>query len=155
MKKSIIYLGILSTVLLNTMSANEIILDQQNIENDIVRTESKSKSNFNLISNSKIEKPEIKFESESKIKESIAVISSKYVKSIEEVIEENKKITESPEEEYLPLNLGLSIEEMINLDNQIIESTISNEVYPLDFEVINSKQAINTYEFRSKDALKS
>ena len=74
---------------------------------------------------------------------------------IEEVIEENKKITESPEEEYLPLNLGLSIEEMINLDNQIIESTISNEVYPLNFEVINSKQAINTYEFRSKDALKS
>lgn len=153
MKKSIIYLGILSTVLLNTMSANEIILDQQNIENDIVRTE--SKSNLNLISNSKIEKPEIKFESESKIKKSIAVISSNYVKSIEEVIEENKKITESPEEEYLPLNLGLSIEEMINLDNQIIESTISNEVYPLNFEVINSKQAINTYEFRSKEALKS
>jgi hypothetical protein len=153
MKKSIIYLGILSTVLVNTLSANEIISDQQNIENEIVRTESKS----NLISNSNslLEKPEIKFESESKIKESIAVISSNYVKSIEEVIEENKKIIESQEEEYLPLNLGFSVEEIIHLDNQIIESTISNEVYPLDFEVINSKKAINTYEFKCKEVLKS
>lgn len=151
MKKSIIYLGILSTVLINTLSANGIAFEQQNTENDVMITTSKS----SLTSNSKIEKPEIKFESESKIKESIAVISSNYVKSIEEVIEENKKITEGTEEEYLPLNLGLSIEEIIYLDNQIIESTISNEVYPLDFEVINSKQAVNTYEFKSKEALKS
>lgn len=153
MKKSIIYLGILSTVLVNTLSASEIILDQQNIENDIVRTE--SKTSLALVSNSQIEKPEVVFESDSKIKEAIAVISSNYVKSIEEIIEENKKITESPEEEYLPLNLGLSIEEVIYFDNQIIESTISNDVYPLNFEVINSKQIKNNFEFRNKEALKS
>jgi hypothetical protein len=51
--------------------------------------------------------------------------------------------------------LEKTIEDSIIEFNQIIESTISNEVYPLDLEVINSKQAINTYEFRSKDALKS
>lgn len=151
MKKSIIYLGILSTVLINTMSANGIALEQQNTENDVIVTTSKS----NLTSNPSIEKPEIKFESEENIKESVAMIASHYVKSIEEVIEENKKITESHEDEYLPLNVGFSLEEIIKLDNQIIESTISNEVYPLDFEVINNKQVINTFEIRNKEALKS
>jgi hypothetical protein len=83
------------------------------------------------------------------------VVKSSNVKTVEEIISENNLVTESKEDVYQPITLEKTIEDSIIEFNQIIESTISNEVYPLDLEVINSKQAINTYEFRSKDALKS
>ena len=60
-----------------------------------------------------------------------------YVKTVEDIIAENKVITERIDENVLPLSLETTIEDRIAEDNQIIESTISNEVYPLDFEKIN------------------
>jgi hypothetical protein len=66
-----------------------------------------------------------------------SVIATTYAKTVEDVIAENKTITETQEEEVLPLSLGYTIEDRIAEDNQIIESTTSNEVLPLDFEKIN------------------
>jgi len=69
------------------------------------------------------------------------VIQNNYVKTVEDVIRENKLITESKEENFQPLSLGYTIEDRITEDNQIIESTVSNEIFPLDFEKINNKVA--------------
>ncbi|MGV3696113.1 hypothetical protein [Flavobacterium sp.] len=66
-----------------------------------------------------------------------SVIESVYVKTMDEVIAENKLITESKEESVRPLSIATTIEDRIAEDNQIIESTVSNEMYPLDFEKIN------------------
>jgi len=154
MKTSITYLGIVLTLFFNVVSAKGVALEQQIIENEVVKTE--LNSNLDLISNSKFEKPEVTIESEERIRESIASITSNYVKSIEEIIVENKKIIESPEEEYYPLNFGLSIEELIQLNNQIIENEINDEVYPLDFDLINhSKFVENNFEFKNDEAIKS
>ena len=46
-------------------------------------------------------------------------------------------VTEAQEEVYKPLCIEMSVQDKIQEDNQIIESTISEEVFPLDFEKIN------------------
>lgn len=66
-----------------------------------------------------------------------SVVESGYVKTIEDVITENKLITESQDLAVQPLSLGYTQEDRISEDNQIIESSVSNEVYALDFEKIN------------------
>lgn len=66
-----------------------------------------------------------------------SVIQSTYVKSVEEIIAENKLITQSQEDKVQPLSIQVSDEETIAEDNQIIESNVSEEVYPLNFEKIN------------------
>lgn len=65
------------------------------------------------------------------------VIKTTYTKTVEDVIAENKLITESNEEILQPLTIASTVVDRIAEDNQIIESTISNEVYPLNFEKIN------------------
>ena len=40
-------------------------------------------------------------------------------------------------ENFLPLSIERTIEDYISEENKIIESNISNEVYPLDFKKIN------------------
>jgi hypothetical protein len=67
----------------------------------------------------------------------ITVIKKTYTKTVEEVITENKLITETNEESIQPLTIATTVVDRIAEDNQIIESTISNEVYPLNFEKIN------------------
>lgn len=61
-------------------------------------------------------------------------------KTIDEVITENKLIIESNEETFSPLYIETTIEDRIAEQNQIIESTSTNEVYSLDFDIINKKQ---------------
>lgn len=154
MNKSIIYLGLLSAMFINSSFAGNVASEQQNLETEFSRVE--TTSGLNSVSNSNLQKPMVNLESESEIKESVAVLSSNYKKSIEETIEDDKKITESQEVPFQPLYLGTTIEDIIRIDNQIIESTLFNEVAPLDFELINkSKSALNNFEFKSKDALKS
>lgn len=139
---------------INSSFAGNVASEQQNLETEFSRVE--TTSGLNSVSNSNLQKPMVNLESESEIKESVAVLSSNYKKSIEETIEDDKKITESKEMPFQPLYLGTTIEDIIRIDNQIIESTIFNEVAPLDFELINkSKSALNNFEFKSKDALKS
>jgi hypothetical protein len=149
MKKSIIYLGIFAAMFVNTSFAKTVEIDQQNLETEVSRTD------LNLSSENKLSKPLINIESEDKVIASIEVISSHYKKPIEEIIEEDKKITESTEELYQPLYIAPTIEDYIRLDNQIIDSTIPNEVYPIDFELINQSYPMSNLEIRPKDAIKS
>jgi hypothetical protein len=88
--------------------------------------------------------------------ESLEIISSHYKKSIEEIIKEDKQITESKEELFQPLSIEPTIEDYIRMNNQIIDSTLSDEVYPLDFELINqSNKVSNNYDYKIYEALKS
>lgn len=66
-----------------------------------------------------------------------SVVKTTYVKSIEDIITENKLITESQTEEVQPLLIDTTLEDKIQEGNQIIESEVTNEVFPLDFEKIN------------------
>lgn len=72
-----------------------------------------------------------------------SVITTSYVKTVEEVIAENKLITESKEEVTQPLSIATTLEDRIAEDNQIIESDISKEVFPLDFNKINQRATVN------------
>ena len=68
----------------------------------------------------------------------------------------SQQITDYSEVLYQPLTIDTTIEDFIRINNQIIDSTINNEVYPLDFNKINEQNKIsNNYEFRNNEALKS
>ncbi len=134
MKSSIIFLGLVALSFSNANATTEFetqVLDQQESATLIVET-----SGNNEVSN----------ETDAVIFNPASVIQTKYVKTIEDVIAENKLITESKEEAVQPLSLEITIEDRITEDNQIIESTISNEFFPLDFEKINCKiQCVKVY----------
>lgn len=136
MNKSIIYLGVLSVMFINTVTAKNVIRDHQNFKTEFSKVE--LNSNYSKVSNFNIHKPLVNLESELEIQKSIASISSNYKKSIEQTIEDNKKITQSQEITFQPLYLETSIEDVIRINNQIIESTISDDSAPLDFELINN-----------------
>lgn len=157
MKTTIIFLGLAALSFTNTIVAKESkqqnfnlqqvttsVIFQNSLQEGIVI----SSNEENLINNG-VAVSDIPFFDPS------SVVKSSNLKTVEEIISENNLVIEAIEEVYQPISLERTIEDSIAENNEIIESTISNEVYPLDFEVINSKQAINTYEFRSKDALKS
>ena len=95
-------------------------------------------------------------ESVERLMVSTLVISTHYTKSIEVIVEEDKKITENQAELNQPLLIAPTLENYIQLDNQIIESVPSNEVYPIDFDLINPSNKMSTnFEFQTKEALKS
>ena len=139
MKTTIIFLGLVALSFNNLKAANEFKsqdLDQQELatlnventkqENQLVFVQKEfSKVTFNNT------------ETETVIFDPQTVIKSTYTKSVEEVIAENKLITECKEEIFQSLSLEKTIEDCIAEDNLIIESTISNEFFPLDFEKIN------------------
>jgi len=66
-----------------------------------------------------------------------SVLKVSYSKPIDQVVKEDMLVTEAQEEVYQPLCIEMSVQDKIQEDNQIIESTISEEVFPLDFEKIN------------------
>lgn len=163
MNKSIIILGVLAVMFTNTSHANVVAREQQGQEVEFAKAESNLEMNLGSSSETKtgvINKPEVTLESQSKIEEAVSVIASNYKKSIEEVIADDKKITESKEEVYQPLYYGSTVEEVIKQDNQIIESNLSDEYYPLDFDLINKiSNQVKVQEFRNdnfeKDSFKS
>lgn len=149
MKKSIIYLGVFAAMCFSTTYARNLELDQQIIESEA------SRGATNLVSES-LSKPTINLESENSVMESVETISVHYKKTIEEIIEQDQKITDYSEVLYQPLTIDTTIEDFIRINNQIIDSTINNEIYPLDFNKINEQNKIsNNYEFRNSEALKS
>ena len=162
MNKSIIILGVLAVMFTNTSNANVVAKVQQSQEVEFAKADSNLDMNLVLLSETKIvvlTKPEVTLESQSTIEESVSIIASNYKKSIEEVIADDKKITESKEQVYQPLYYGRTIEEVIKQDNQIIESNLSDEFYPLDFDLINKiSNEVKVQEFRNdnfkKDSLK-
>ena len=147
----------------NTSHANVVAKEQQGQEVEFAKAESNLE--FNLASSLEtktgvLNKPEVTLESQSKIEEAISIIASNYKKSIEDVIADDKKITESKEEIYQQLYYGRTVEEVIKQDNQVIESDLSDEFYPLDFDLINKiSNEVKVQEFRNdnfmKDSLKS
>ena len=134
MKTKIIYLGILTAMFINSSFAKTVTKEQQNSDSNFIKEE--SVSGLNLVSDTTLKKPSMNFELSTNEVKSITVLSSNYEKPINEIIEEDKKIIESPEEIYQPLYLDTTIQDIIKLNNEIIESPITNEVHPLDFNMV-------------------
>lgn len=162
MKTTIVYLGILSTMFINMTSANIVAKEQQNYETEIANSAIVQilKSDLAFENNSvTIKKPTINIDAEISVMDSLAKIMV-VPDSIEASIEEDKKITESQEVLFQPIYFDRTVDEIINEDNQIIESDVINEVYILDFELINkmdstSKNERNINTFLERDTLKS
>ena len=132
-KKSIIILGLVVLSFTNAKAANEFKsqdLDQQ--ESATLNVENTQEQNQLAFVNEENENETTVFSPDS-------VIKSTYVKTVEDIITENKSITEAQEEIAQPLSLETTLEDRIAEDNQITESNISKEFFPLDFEKINSK----------------
>ena len=154
MKKSIAYLGIFATLFINLSFAKVVEFDQQNVETEVSRTD--PKTDLKLSVESSLSKPVVYLESVERLMVSTEVISTHYTTSIEVIVEEDKKITENQAELNQPLLIAPTLENYIQLDNQIIESVPSNEVYPIDFDLINSSNKMSTnFELQTKEALKS
>lgn len=154
MKKSIAYLGIFATLCINLSFAKVVEFDQQNVETEVSRTD--PKTDLKLSVESSLSKPVVYLESVERLMVSTEVISTHYITSIEVIVEEDKKITENQAELNQPLLIAPTLENYIQLDNQIIESVPSNEVYPIDFDLINSSNKMSTnFELQTKEALKS
>lgn len=138
-KTSIIFLGLAVLSLTNGKAANELNtqdLVQQDLATISVANE-QQQSQLTLVKN---EISKITFENtgeEAAIFNPNSVIKSNYTKTVEEVINENKLVTETCNDVYQPISLEMSLEDRIAERNQVIESTIDNECYPLDFEKIN------------------
>ncbi len=154
MKKSIAYLGIIASLFVNLSFAKVVELEQQNVETEVSRTDPKTDLKLSVENN--LSKPAVNLESVERLMVSTLVISTHYTKSIEVIVEEDKKITENQAELNQPLLIAPTLENYIQLDNQIIESVPSNEVYPIDFDLINPSNKMSTnFEFQTKEALKS
>jgi hypothetical protein len=59
--------------------------------------------------------------------------------SMQQVISEDIKIVETTIEPVSPLQPGKSFEGIVTEDAQVIENTLTKDVYPLDFKKINQK----------------
>ena len=154
MKKSIVYLGIFATMFINLSFAKVVEFDQQNVETEVSRTDLKTDLKLSVENN--LSKPTVNLESIERLMVSTEVISTHYTKSIDVIVEEDKKITENQAQLDQPLLIEPTLENYIQLDNQIIESIPSMEVYPIDFDLINSSNKMSTnFELQTKEALKS
>lgn len=154
MKSTIVYLGILATMFVNTTVANGIAKEDQNFDQVATETNLASGTTTSEVT---LKKQEVNSESEIIFTDLVVNTSNK--KTIEEIIEEDKKITEFQDEDSQPL-YTYTTQEVINENNQIIESTLTNDVYPLDFELIkNYENALKSEAFKmlafDKNNLKS
>lgn len=133
MKSTIIFLGLIALCFTNANATTKFetqVLDQQESATLIFETSN-----------------EIVVETEAEIFNPASVFKNTYSKGIEDVIAEDKLITENKKEPAQQLSLETTIEDRIFDDNQVIESTISNELFLLDFEKINQKiQCVKVYK---------
>jgi len=147
MKTTIIYLGFVVMSFISKSNAAEFKFQDLNDKEAVSICAENVMQETNL--DSLIESSKNVFEintDENSIFNPNSVIESKYVKSAKEIIAENKLITESNEEEFKPLSIETRLEDRINEDNQIIESQVSREEFPLDFEKINkSVECVKVY----------
>ncbi|MES2746959.1 MAG: hypothetical protein V4648_01195 [Bacteroidota bacterium] len=140
MKTTTIYLGVLTTLFSTFTFATTIERDDQNVETEVTRTNVINNSD---VTTSDLKKPVLNLEDEIKFMDSIATFSVENQKVIVNTILENERIIESQEEINPSLFFDRSIEEIIKEDNQIIESNLVNEMYPLDFELIKRYENAN------------
>lgn len=136
MKTTFIYLGIAIIALTTKGNATQIKfqgLDKQKIT--IINDDS-LKQNKSLVALNK--SPKTTSDSEgSVIFYPDTVLNSNKVITIKDVIAENKLVIDNQEEEYQPLSIEFSVEDIINENNRIIESQLTTDEYYLDFEKIN------------------
>jgi hypothetical protein len=139
MKTSITFLGLVALLFTtNSKAAAEFKtqdLNQQEVTT--VSVEDNLQSQLVLVSQESSKSTVENNSDETAVFDPNTVIKSNYIKTIEDSIAENKLITESQDVITQPLSLEKTFEDYINEGNQIIESTVSSEVYPLDFEKIN------------------
>jgi len=139
MKTSIIFLGLVAlTFTTNTKAATEFKsqdLNQQELTT--ISGEDNQQSQWVLVNQANADTATANNADDTVIFNPNSVVSTTYVKTIEDTIAENKLITESQDLINQPLSIEKTFQDYINEDNQIIESTVSTEVYPLDFEKIN------------------
>lgn len=139
MKTTIIFLGLAVLSFNNNIAANELNA-QDLVQQDLtaISVESTQKqSQLALVKNEMSQFTVDNTGEEVAIFNPASVIQSNYTKSIEEVIAENILVTETCEEAYQPIVLEMSLEDKIAESNQIIESNVTTEYFPLDFEKIN------------------
>lgn len=137
MKSTIIFLGLALLTVTNTR-ANQL-LEQEVLQQDAVAVNSVTIQKADLIFNrvQSLKSATIDNTGDTAVFNPESVLKTTSVKTVEETLKENKLITEADQEIYQPLCLEMSVQDKIQEDNQIIESTISEEVFPLDFEKIN------------------
>lgn len=137
MKSTIIFLGLALVTVTNT-KANQL-LEQEVLQQDAVAVTSVTTQNADLILNNvqSSKRATINNTGDTAVFNPDSVLKSTSAKSVEALVNENKLITEANEDVYQPLCLEMSVQDKIQEDHQIIESTNSEEVFPLDFEKIN------------------
>lgn len=153
-KSTIIYLGILASMFVNTTVANGIekVQNQNDDQVSVVSNLDTTSENYEVT----LKKPEVTLE----VEISFTDLAINTIKSDEEIIREDKVITEFTEELVQPLVIDRTIEEVIKDDKQIIESNLTDETFPLDFELIRKyENALKNEEFKKsvfdKNNLKS
>jgi hypothetical protein len=145
MKTTIIFLGLAVLSFTNSKAANELNT-QDLVQQDLttVSVDHAQQQSQLVLVNKEISK----FTAANAGEETVifnpnTVIKSNYTKAFDQVIAEDKLVTEACEDIYQPISLEMSVEDRIAESNQVIESILDNEVYPLDFEKINRLLEIN------------
>ncbi len=139
MKTTIIFLGLVALSFTNSNAANELNA-QDLVQQDLttISVDNVQKQSQLILVKSETSKFSIETTGEeAAIFNPASVIKSTYNKTLEEVIAENKLVTDTCDDVYQPIALEMSPEDRIAERNQIVESNIDNEYYPLDFEKIN------------------
>lgn len=139
MKSKIIFLGMVALSFINanatTVFENEV-LDQQ--ESATLNVENAQHEKQLIVRNHNRSSRTVESNSDTTVFDPKTVINTDYKKAVEEVIADDKLITEDKEVAFYPLELEIVIIDRITEDDQIIEGTISNEVFPLNFDKIIS-----------------
>ena len=141
MKTTIIYLGLVALSFTNTIAAYELKAQTFNKQQELTAVVSENilQENGPIAKNQEFSKNIEGIDTnDTAIFNPSSVIKSFNVKTVEEIISENDLVIEATENIYQPITLEKTFEETITEFNQIIESNDINEVYPLDFEKINS-----------------
>lgn len=139
MKTTIIFLGLAVLGFNNNITANELNA-QDLVQQDLTTVGVENTQNQCQLILVKNENSRFVIENtgeEAAIFNPASVIKSTYNKTLEEVISENKLVTDTCDDVYQPIALEMSPEDRIAERNQIVESNVDNEYYPLDFEKIN------------------
>lgn len=139
MKSTIIFLGLAVLNFTNGKAANELNA-QDLVQQDLTTVSVDNAQKQSQVTLVKNEISKLSMENtgeEGAIFNPATVIQSNYTKSVEEVIAENKLVTETCADVYQPISLEMSWEDRIAESNQIIESNLTTEYFPLDFEKIN------------------
>ncbi|WP_295334542.1 hypothetical protein [Flavobacterium sp.] len=140
MKSTITFLG-LALLTVSSVKANELLVQQEMQQETATIVVTNQQSDSTGASTISLQTMEDANSGDSAFFNPESVLKVSYSKPIDQVVKEDMLVTEAQEEVYQPLCIEMSVQDKIQEDNQIIESNISEEVFPLDFEKINRKAA--------------